>query len=238
MNEFFKGFAILVAHFLALASSVLLLRKFVNLPKEVSRKLLHLILLSSLPVFLYAFDRWWISALAAISFALIVYPVLSLGERIKGYADLLVQRSNGEIKRSLLLVFAMFAALIAIGWGWLDDKLLVLICVFAWGFGDAAAALVGKHLGKIPLEGRLIEGRKSVEGTVAMFAVSFLTVLILLLIRGGLPWFAYLPIAFIAGAVSAVVELYTLKGFDTVTCPFAAAAVVIPLLYAFGGLIL
>jgi hypothetical protein len=32
-----------------------------------------------------------------------------------------------------------------------------------------------------------------------------------------------------------VVELYTLKGYDTITCPFAAAAVMIPLMLIWGG---
>lgn len=235
MEAFFSGFAVVIGYFVVAASSILLLRRSVTMPKELFRKSLHLILLCSLFFWVYAFRTWWQSAIALVVFVAVVYPVLALGERIKGYSELLTERKHGEIKRSLVLVFGMFAAIICICWGWLGDRLLVFACVFAWGFGDAAAALVGKRFGRHFLEGRLIEGRKSVEGTVAMFAVSFLSVLIILLIRGGLQWYGYALIPPIAGAVCAIVELYTRGGMDTVTCPFAAAAVILPLTQLWGA---
>ncbi len=238
IQEFFTGFAFLTGYFVVCASCALLLRRFVNMPIEVFRKTLHLILLFSLFVWVYAFRTWWVSALAAVVFAAIVFPILALGERIKGYSKLLAERKKGEIKHSLILVFGMFAAMIGICWGWLGDKMLVLACIFAWGFGDGAAALVGKRYGQHFLEGKLIEGRKSIEGTLAMFAVSFLSVIVVLLLRGGLPWHGYIPISALAAAVCAVVELYTLRGFDTVTCPFAAATVIIPLTWLWGGMML
>jgi len=235
IQEFLTGFSVLIGYFVICASSALLLRRLVRVPREVFRKTLHLILLFSLPVWLYAFKNWWVSALAAVMFAALVFPLLALGERVKGYSELLTERKQGEIKHSLLLVFTMFAVMIAVGWGWLDDRLLVLTCVFAWGLGDAAAALVGKRFGRNFLEGRLIEGRKTVEGTLTMFFVSFLSVLFFLQLRGDLSLLASLPIAVLTAAACAVVELYTLKGYDTITCPFAAAAVMIPLMLIWGG---
>lgn len=235
IQEFLSGFIILIGYFVVCASCALLLRKLVKVPREVFRKILHLILLCSLLVLVYAFRTWWISALTAIVFVAMVFPILALAERIKGYSELLIERKRGEMKKSMIIVFGMFAALICLCWGWLGDKELVLVCVYAWGFGDAAAALTGKRFGRHFLEGKLIEGRKSVEGTFAMFVVSFLSVIILLLFRGGLHWYGYIPIAAITAAVCAVVELYTRHGFDTVTCPLAAAAVVIPLVQLWGG---
>jgi dolichol kinase len=187
---------------------------------------------------LYAFKTWWISALVSVVFTIIVFPILAFGERIEGYSELLTERKKGEIKQSLILVFGMFAVIICICWGLLNDKILALACIYAWGFGDGVAALVGKRFGKNFLEGKLIEGRKSVEGTVAMFVVSFLSVIILLLVRGGLPWHGYISISIITAAVCAVVELYTLNGYDTVTCPFAAAVTMLPLLWLWGGIII
>jgi dolichol kinase len=235
IHEFLTGFIILIGYFAVCASCALLLRRFVKVPAEVFRKTLHLILLCSLFVWIYAFRTWWISVLATIVFIAVVFPVLMLGERVRGYSELLTERRQGEIKSSLVVVFAMFAILICICWGWLGDKMLVLACVFAWGFGDAAAALVGKRYGQHFLEGRLIEGRKSAEGTLAMFVISFLSVTTVLLLRGGLQWYGYLTIPILAAAACAVVELYTRNGFDTITCPFAAAAVIIPLVQLWGG---
>ncbi len=236
--EFFTGFAVLIGYFVLCASCAMLIRRFFKVPKEMFRKTLHMILLFSLLVWVYVFTTWWVSALAAVAFIIMVFPILSIGERFKNYSELLTERKNGEIKYSLILVFGMFVFIICICWGWLGDKMIALACIYAWGFGDAAAALVGKRFGRHFLEGRLIEGRKSIEGTLAMFIVSFLSVIIILLIRGGLPWHGYIPIAVITAAVCAFVELYTLNGYDTVTCPFAAAAVMIPLVWLWGGAII
>ena len=117
INKFLYGFIILLVYFLLAASLAMLARKLLRMPRELFRKTLHLVLLFSLPVFLYAFPTWLLSALAAISFAAASYPILAFGERFDGYSDLLTQRKDGEIKRSLMLVFLMFAVIIGICWG-------------------------------------------------------------------------------------------------------------------------
>jgi dolichol kinase len=238
ISEFFIGFSILIGYFVLCVIGLLLVRKFFNVQSERFRKTLHIVLLFSLLILIYAFKTWWISALVSIIFTIIVFPLLSFGERFKGYSELLTERKKGEIKLSLILVFGMFTVIISICWGWLNDKILAIASIYAWGFGDGVAALVGKRFGKNFLEGKLIEGRKSVEGTVAMFVVSFLSVFIILLIRGGLPWHGYILISIVTAAVCAVVELYTLNGYDTVTCPFAAAAIMLPLLWLWGGILI
>ena len=124
-------------------------------------------------------------------------------------------------------MFTMLAVLIAVCWGHLGEKYLIVASVFAWGFGDAAAALVGKRFGRRYIQGKLVEGRKTLEGTAAMFAASFLAVLAVLLVYRAVSWYSYVPVAAAVAAVSAVVELYTRDGMDTMTCPLAAALVLI-----------
>lgn len=233
--EFLTGFGILIGYFVICVALLLLFRYFVKTSDEVFRKILHLVLLCSLLVFVYAFQTWWVSVIAAIAFIILVFPILSFAECIKGYSDLLTERKNGELKRSLVVVFCMFALMLSIGWGWLGERWLVLACVYAWGFGDGAAALIGKKFGEHHLEGKLIEGRKSVEGTLAMFSVSFLSVLVILLVSGNIVWFVSLPIALLTAAGCAAVELYTRNGMDTITCPLAAAAVILPLVNIYWG---
>ena len=235
LHELLSGFGHLICYFLACVICVLFIRKAAKVPREIFRKILHLVLLCSLFVFVFAFQTWWVSVIAAIIFTVIVFPILMLCEKIKGYSDLLTERRKGELKKSLVIVFGMIAVIISVCWGWLGDKLLILACIFAWGFGDGAAAIVGKHFGRHFLEGKLIEGRKSVEGTFAMFVVSFLAVIIVLLFRGGMPWYGYIMTALLTAASCAAVELYTLGGFDTITCPFASAAVIIPCMFIWGG---
>jgi len=233
--EFAKGYVILLCYFAVCASGAFVLRRLVTMPVEVFRKTLHIILLGSIFILTYAFGTWWVSAIAAIAFMAMVFPILHLAEkRMSGYSELLTERKKGEIKRSLVIVFVMFAALICICWGWLGEKYLVIASVLAWGLGDAAAALVGKRFGRHHIEGKLVEGRKSLEGTVAMFVVSFISVMVVLLVHNPIEWYAYTPIAAATAAVCAIVELYTRGGMDTLTCPLAAAAILIPLIRLWG----
>ena len=234
-HDFWAGWVRLIAYFVGCAAAALMMRHLAKVPAEVFRKTLHMILLGSIFVLTYAFETWRAAAAAALGFACLVYPLLALGERLPGYSKLLTERRRGEIKRSLIVVFGMFAALISVCWGWLGEKYLVIASVLAWGLGDAAAALVGKRFGRHALLGRLVEGRKSGEGTLAMFAVSFLTVMAVLLASSAMAWYSYAPISAATAAVCAVVELYTRGGMDTLTCPFAAAAVLIPLIRLAGA---
>lgn len=172
--------------------------------------------------------------MAAVVFMGMVFPILAFAERIPGYSELLTERKRGEIKNSMVVAFGMFAVLICVCWGWSGEKYLIIASVLAWGLGDAAAALVGKRFGQHFIEGRMVEGRKSIEGTLAMFAVSFVSVMVVLLARGSVEWYAYAPIAAVTAAVCAVVELYTKGGMDTLTCPLAAAAIMIPLVRLWG----
>jgi dolichol kinase len=235
LNEFLAGYGVLMGYFILCAAAALILRRLVAMPSEVFRKTLHFILLGSIFVLTDAFRAWWIAAAASLTFIAMVYPALALAERLPGYSELLTQRKHGEIKRSLVVVFGMFAVLISVCWGWLGEKYLVLASVLSWGLGDAAAALVGKRFGKHCIRGRLVEGCKSLEGTLAMFAVSFLTVMAVLLANSSMPWYGYAPVSALTAAICAVVELYTKDGMDTLTCPFAAAAVLIPLMHLAGA---
>lgn len=231
MRDFLSGTANTLVYFIICAGSALILRVKTRFPDEPFRKLLHFILLGSLPVYVFGFRQWQNAALSCVVFAAVVYPVLKYFEHFRLYSKALTERKQGELKSSLLVVFAMFAVVICVCWGLLGDRLLVLLCVFAWGFGDAAAALVGKRFGKHRIPGT----KKSWEGSLSMFALSFASVLVILLLRGGMSWYACCITALAVGAATAATELYTPGGFDTITCPFCAMCVALPLLHFFGG---
>ena len=237
MHEFISGFGILVSYFALCASFALVIKKILKPPLEVFRKKLHLILLGSIFIFVYAFNTWWISVLSSLVFMLVVFPILVFFERFPTYSALLTERKKGEIKASLIVVFSMFSFMISLCWGLFGKKYLVIASVLAWGLGDAAAALVGTYFGKHHLEGKLIEGKKSIEGSMAMFTVSGLSVLIVLLANNASQWFYALVIATLTATVASVVELYTKNGMDTLTCPLAAATVMLPLVELWGGLV-
>ena len=236
MTGLWEGTLQVLLYFIVLVIVVFSIRRLFKVPTELFRKLLHFVLLGSLWVWLHAFSIWWHALLTVLVFTILVYPILIGAEHIKGYSKFVTERKDGELKRSLLLVFGMFAILLTITWGVFEDRNLALASIFAWGIGDAAAALIGKKFGRHFLEGKHIEGRKSVEGTLSMFAFSFLSVFFILLSRHDMSVYACLLIAVITAIVSAFVELFSTGGNDTVFCPLAAMAVLIPLLYLFGGI--
>jgi len=90
--------------------------------------------------------------------------------------------------------------------------------------GDAAAALVGKSIGRRRIEHRFVEGKKTVEGTCAMLAFSFLGVFAAMAAGSSQPWYCCLAIAAVVAPICAIVELFSMRGMDTVTVPLSAAA--------------
>ncbi len=236
MQDILRGTGSIILYFVIAAGCALGSRIFIKIPNELFRKILHGILLGSLFMFTFAYSEWWISALAAVIFEIIVYPVLAVFERYKNYSELTTERKKGELKSSLLLVFTMYAVVVAICWGWLGDKYLALAAIYAWGFGDAAAALIGKKFGKHKIKWKCTDGKKSVEGSTAMFITSVISVMIILSCRGSLSVTAMIVVSFVTAMVSTLAELCSKNGNDTVICPMSAMIVLVPLVYLFGGL--
>lgn len=235
MQELLHGAGIVCMYYVVAASIMLTARWFLTIPDEVFRKALHFVLLGSYMPFVFAFDTWWLAALLAVILEILIYPILAWFERFQNYSSITTERKKGEFKHSLILAFTMLAVCIAVCWGWREDKILVLACMYAWGVGDAFAALIGKAFGKHRIRWRLADNRKSWEGSAAMFVSSVLTVLTVLLCRGGLSPAGYLVIPIVTGTVCALVELVTPNGMDTVTCPTSAMLVILPLTALFGG---
>ncbi len=235
IGELGRGFGILLIYYICALFGALILRRFVKMPSEVFRKILHTILLGSIFIWIYAFERWWVSAVSAGIFAAVIFPLLAIAERFPGYSKILTERRRGELKMSLVVVSFMIALMISICWGVFDRKYLATAAILAWGLGDAAAALVGKRFGRRFITGRLVEGKKSVEGSVAMFCVSFVAVAAVLIFGSPIAWYFCLLAAALTAAGTTAVELYTKSGMDTLTCPLAAAAVLIPIIYFLGG---
>ncbi len=236
MTELICGIGNVLIYFVAAVSVILPLRFMVHINDEIFRKILHFILIGSLWVWTISFVTWWIEVATVIGFVVAVYPILMFFERFKKYSETVTERKRGELKNSLIAVFLMFSIVIAVTEGVFRDEYLTLASIFAWGIGDAFAALIGKKYGIHKLKGKFLSGKKSLEGTLAMFACSFASVMALLMMRGGLHTAAAILTAFVTAAVSTASELYTKDGMDTVTCPLASMTVMLVCLYFQGGL--
>lgn len=135
----------------------------------------------------------------------------------------------------MVLAIGMMAFSVTVCWGLFGDKYLVLASIYAWGVGDALAALIGKRFGKHKIKWKIADGKKSFEGSLAMFVCSLMSVLTVLLIRGGIGIPLCLGIAFLAALACTVSEMCTKNGLDTVICPTVAMVVIIPLVTLLGG---
>lgn len=235
MQELLRGAGAVCIYFVVAASTMLTLRWFIHIPDELFRKLLHGILLVSYIPFLFAFDTWYLAAGLALALEVLIYPALAWAEHLSAFSAFVNERKHGEFKHSLLLAFTMLAVCICVCWGWLGDKYLVLACMYAWGVGDAFAALVGKAYGKHKIRWRFADRKKSVEGSAAMLLTSTGAVVIILLLRGGMGFGSCLLVSLAGAAAATLMELVSRGGRDTVTCPLAAMTVILPLVAWLGG---
>ncbi len=116
-----QGLCNLILYIIPCVMILLLIRFLTNVPSFVFRKLLHIVAFTCFTVMMLAAKSW----------------------QSKWYSRLFVQKSPGEIKRSLLMLFFMFAAVITVSWGLFNNKHAAAAAILMWGVGDATAALVG-----------------------------------------------------------------------------------------------
>ncbi|MBQ3371850.1 MAG: hypothetical protein IJG40_01790 [Oscillospiraceae bacterium] len=203
------------------------MRFLTKVPSFVFRKLLHFLAFTCISLMILAARSWQAAALTSILLAVIIYPVLALLEDKPWFANLFVQKSPGEIKRSALLLFFMFAALISVSWGIFGQPHLAAAAILMWGTGDAAAALIGIPFGRHKVHSRFTDGRKSWEGTLAMLLVSFISGMSILLLAQRMTFSQALPAAGIGAVLGAATELFSPSEYDTVTVPVVILAVLL-----------
>ena len=194
------------------------LRFRTKIPSYIFRKCLHLVAFTCVALMIHVSDTWQAAALCSLMVAVLVYPILKLLENRSWYDRLFVQKSRGEIKRSLLMLFCMFAALTYAGWGIAGKKDLVTCAILMWGIGDGMAAIIGIPFGRHKVKIGHIAGSKSWEGTAAMLVSSCLAGVVLLMCLG-LGLVTVLPGVFLAAVLGSAVELLSPSEWDTVTVP-------------------
>ena len=235
MQELLYGGAAFWLWIIPAALTMFVSRRMFKIPDELFRKILHFILLIAYIPVVFAFETWWIAAGFVAAMIVLLYPLLALAEKLPAFAAFINERREGEIKNSMVLALTIMVISICACWGGFGDKYLVLACVYAWGVGDAFAALFGKKFGKHKIRMKFADPHKSVEGSAAMFVTSATAVFAVMMLRGGLGAAECLVIAACAAAVSTFMELCTKNGYDTFTCPAVAMIVILPLINIMGG---
>ena len=217
-------FGVLAAYIVPSVSVLLPIRFLTRLPSFIFRKLLHIVAFTCVSLMILATHSWQAAALTSVIIAGVIYPLLMAVERNAWYPRLFVEKKPGEVKKSMLMLFLMFAALIAVCWGVFGKPHLAAAAILMWGTGDAAAALVGVPFGRHKVRSKLTDGKKSWEGSAAMLAVSLLAGTGMLTLAHGMPVSYAFPTAFASALLGTATELFSPGEYDTVTVPAVIAA--------------
>jgi phytol kinase len=201
--------------------------KLFGFSRKSSRKLLH-VLIGNLPFLIPLFTLNTLPLnfpfFVAAPFVLITFlathhsPVRSLGDRLEKLGDLTDEgHSLGLVYYAvsytiLALVFASKPYIIAAG-------------VLPMAYGDASAAIIGTKYGKLMIRALT---KKTLEGSIAMFLVSFLTLeasFVFFSLLYSLPMQVLTTAAFGTALTAAFAEAFSPKGFDNVAVPLLGASV-------------
>ena len=227
MRDVLHCIGVFLAYVLPALVILVPIRFLTKLPSYIFRKLLHIVAFSFATLMIVSAKTWLAAALTSTIMGAAIYPILTLCETKPWYSRLLVQKSAGEIKRSMIMIFGVITAVVVVAWGVFGKPHVAAASILMWGVGDAAAALVGIPLGKHKVAFSPVNGKKSWEGTFAMFVASFLLGFCLLCFCCGYSCGSVLFGVAVGAAIGAGVELFSPSEWDTVTVPIAILAVLL-----------
>ncbi len=192
---------------------LLILRRYGRaLQPETSRKLFHVsmgLFVLTLPL-MFA-TAWPVIILSALTISVMIAlrRVASLKERLGSVICGVKRRSLGEIYFPLGVgsVFCLSNG----------DRVLYSVPILILALADAAAALVGLRYGKWRF--RAMGGYKSVEGSIAFFAVSFASVFLFLRLFGCAGEMEAALMAFALSFILMIVEALAWRGLDNALIP-------------------
>lgn len=227
MNDYWATVILFGYYALAVAVFPTLLRSIPGVSGEAARKTRHVAVSLSIFIFLELFSTWYAAVAAVLLLAVVVYVGFAIFRRLPKIVAFLTDRKGKsfDLHWQAMLAFGVFAVLIAFYWGFLGSEFryVVAIAVLAWGFGDAAAALIGKAFGVTRFSHRLIEGSKTVAGTAAMTGATAVAVFLTLTFYSSLEWPATIVVSLVAAPIAAAAELFSWRGMDTISIPISVA---------------
>jgi len=188
-------------------------KKFPNMPAEIPRKLLHVLMGLSVLSFPWLFnERWPVLVIAAI--ALIAFIVIrkikalkkSLGHSLHGVE----RKSFGEIG------FVLSVALVF--WFSFGNPILYVISILVLTFADTVSAFIGIRYGTRNMASG-IEDKKSFEGSFAFFSMAFIISLTCLLLFTNVGRTELLLISLTIGILVAIIEAISILGSDNLFIP-------------------
>ncbi|RPI02960.1 MAG: DUF92 domain-containing protein [Calditrichaeota bacterium] len=195
-----------------------IIRRLFHWPSESTRKLVHIfvgILVASTP---FVLKSMWPMVIIGVSFTVIDYLAIRLG---------FLQGIHGTSRHTYGTVFYPISFVVLTISLWQNHKLILVTSMLIMAISDAAAAVVGERV-KNPIILHWGPEKKSVQGSISMFVVTFLIVAVCLGSAIHLAVLALSPlyvlwIALVVALIAMMSEAISAQGSDNLTVPLSSA---------------
>lgn len=193
--------------------------KLFKLPKEESRKFVHIGVSNWWLLAMFTFDSWTWAIIPPIAFI-----ILNLVSWYTGLFDSM-ERKTRDIN-NLGTVYFPISLLGLVILTWPDSPVFAETApyigglgILAMGYGDGFAALFGSWHGKHKYS--IFGSVKSIEGSTAMFIGALIPIFLLILGNSGFSIGAAIAYSLCLSVLATIIEAITPRGFDNITVPFA-----------------
>jgi len=203
------GAVLVAAGIVVLFVSGEVLRRYFHAPTEYTRKLSHLGSGCIVITFPWLFESTWTVALLAGSFV----ALLMLG-KITGTLE-----SVHDVKRRTSGAYYYPFAVLGTFWLADGDPLLFAAPIAVMALADTGAAIVGKQLGTRKY--RVLDGSRSLEGSLTFFSLAFSVILISLGLAGEPGWPELLLVTLVAAIMATAAEAISVRGADNLVIPYS-----------------
>ncbi|MEA1986644.1 MAG: DUF92 domain-containing protein [Candidatus Marinimicrobia bacterium] len=213
----FGIFFLTIVLFLGLAD--FLLKKFKVHP-NTTRRIVHILVAILVSIAPFIFENYLQPFVLAIIFIIINF--LSLGsENLKGI--------HGTERVSYGTIYFPISFAVLVLWFWDKDPAILITAMLIMGFADPIASWVGENA-KNPKVFTIISDKKSLQGSFAMFLISFIVatfgMLILRKFMGNeITFSTAILIGFITAIFATVAETISHQGTDNLTVPLGAGLI-------------
>lgn len=217
MSGAWCGILAVVATLAGLFAALKLAERAFHPHPELLRKVMHVGMGLIVITFPWVFHETWPVLLLAIVSAAALATIKLVPRLHHGIGSVLTAVHRPSFGEVCFPIAVAALALLSRG-----DKLLFAVPMLIMALADTIAALVGIAYGKV----RYVtsDGFKSVEGSLAFFAIAFLSVHIPLLLWTNTPRAQTLLIAAIIGLLSMLIEAIAARGLDNLLIPLGAFA--------------
>ena len=201
----------IIVSYLYIGMIIVIAKKFEKRGKEASRKFIHIMLGNWWFIAMCFFTNVWSAIFVPITFVIINY--------ISYKRDLIkvMERDEQDGLGTVYYAIALLV-LVIISFGKKKKTILGLIPTLIMAYGDGLAAVIGKLLKSKTYH--IGETTKSIAGSITMFLVSMILIVIYFLYMG-ISFANTIQIGVIISVAVTIIEAVSTKGIDNISVPIS-----------------